>query len=189
MIYRSVLALALLATAATANAGIVPLTPVQEADWSRSFDAPGWSMCPANTAITGLYRSNTPWIYGVEKVRCAGASGSTTRNASAVASWQTSFDSQGWSLCPQNKFIIGLYRSSGHYLYNIEYPNCAELSVPGSTTTSLQWASCQSVRVDWTKDNTWIGCPAGQMVVGIYRGVPHFLDSILYLTCCSAWAP
>jgi hypothetical protein len=118
------------------------LTPVQEADWSRSFDAPGWSMCPANTAITGLYRSNTTWIYGVEQVRCAGALGSTTRNASAVASWQTSFDSQGWSLCPQNKFIIGLYRSSGHYLYNIEYPNCAELSVPGSTTTSLQWASC-----------------------------------------------
>lgn len=94
-----------------------------QADWSRSFDSEGWSRCPGNSYMQGLYKSSCDWIYCLEYARCCKIQLSRGEaNCDAKNSWGLSFDREGWSVTDQNKVMTGMYRSGGHALYNIELP-------------------------------------------------------------------
>jgi len=90
--------------------------------WQRSFDYEGWSNCPDNTFITGYYKSSCNYIYCIELAQCCKLESSQGRKScGAKTSWASSLDSAGWSITDGNQFVIGLYRSGGPWLYNIEY--------------------------------------------------------------------
>lgn len=93
-------------------------------DWGISFDREGWSQCPGNTFITGYYKSSCNFIYCIEHAQCCQIESSRGRkDCGAKGSWGLSMDAAGWSVLDENRFAVGLYRSGGQYLYNIEYPN------------------------------------------------------------------
>ena len=55
--------------------------------------------------------------------KCCDIQSSKGRKSCNVrGSWGLSLDRRGWSVLDTNYFMIGLYRSGGQYLYNIEYP-------------------------------------------------------------------
>lgn len=35
-------------------------------NWRHSFDRAGWSKCPSNTYLQGLYKGGCNWIYCIE---------------------------------------------------------------------------------------------------------------------------
>lgn len=94
-----------------------------QADWVASFDRAGWSNCPSNTYLKGLYKSSCDYIYCIEYARCCSIQESKGENdCNAQGQWGTSFDREGWSIVDAGRFIAGFYRSNDQYLYAIEHP-------------------------------------------------------------------
>jgi hypothetical protein len=91
------------------------------ANWVHSFDKRGWSVCPGESYIQGFYHSSCQKIYCIEHARCCHIKGSAGRAKCKVKrSWISSFDRRGWSLLDNHNFMVGLFRSHKHNLYNIE---------------------------------------------------------------------
>src|SRR5437870_3514643 len=90
-------AAAALSCSVSCHAGPLELTPVVQANWTTSFDAQGWSLCPANTFLAGLNISGGDYIYRLEKGLCAGIRSAATASTSQT-SWWASFDVAGWSV-------------------------------------------------------------------------------------------
>lgn len=94
-----------------------------QADWVASFDRAGWSNCPANTYVRGLYKSSCNYIYCIEYARCCTIQDSKGENdCNAQGKWGLSFDREGWSIADGDRFIAGFYRSNDQWLYAIEHP-------------------------------------------------------------------
>ena len=69
----------------------------RDADWGRSFDHNGWSECPNNFYISGMYRSNPSGRNGldhIERVRCTQATSPSSQTC-GVRNWWSSFDRKG----------------------------------------------------------------------------------------------
>jgi len=92
--------------------------------WESSFDSAGWSNCPDNTYMKGLYKGGCEYIYCIEWGKCCQIQQSRgAADCNAKNSWGGSFDYAGWNLLDPHKFMAGMYRSGGsHWLYNIEFP-------------------------------------------------------------------
>lgn len=94
-----------------------------QADWVASFDRAGWSKCPTNSYVKGLYKSSCDYIYCIEYARCCPILESKGENdCNAQGKWGLSFDRAGWSIADAERFISGFYRSNDQWLYAIEHP-------------------------------------------------------------------
>lgn len=103
---------------------VLSIGACRNGEWQTSFDREGWSNCPDNTFIQGFYKSSCNYIYCIELASCCTIQGSRGRkNCGAKQAWGLSLDRAGWSISDNNQFIVGLFRSGGHWLYNIEFPN------------------------------------------------------------------
>ena len=100
--------------------------------WYSSMRSAGWSYCPANSYLQGLYKGSCNYLYCLEQARCCFVAGSRGRSdCNTKGSWGSSLDYAGWSYLDNDRFIVGLYRSGDNYLYNLEYPNqCAWFAYP-----------------------------------------------------------
>ena len=80
------------------------------ANWITSFDRSGWSECPNNFYVNGMYRSaNTAGVNGLNKLeyaRCTQASMPGAQTCE-IGNWRTSFDNKGKNL----KMVWGAYFS------------------------------------------------------------------------------
>ena len=79
----------------------------------------------------------------------------------------TSFDIQGWSEVPDGTLITGLERSGSagdgsHGLHHIESATYVN-SIYSEGCTDEDWWST------WDEGNTWVMCPAGSAIKGLYR--------------------
>lgn len=101
---------------------VMPLGGCVDANWWGSFDSQGWSNCPDNTYIQGFYKNSCDWLYCLEMAKCCPIQGSKGRGDCGGQNWWSSFDSPGFSDLSPDNFMTGLYRTSGHYLYNLESP-------------------------------------------------------------------
>lgn len=103
-------------------------------NWVLSFDKKGWSECPAGHLMVGLERSAGNALFNLERAMCAmpceGPDGKNGKpiifkvEACESANWWGSFDHKGWSKCPVNKYMQGLWRNSCESLYCIEVARC-----------------------------------------------------------------
>jgi len=102
---------------------VMSIGTCHNANWWGSFDRAGWSHCPSQTYIQGFLINNCPWIYCLEEARCCQISGSRgSSQCRPQNGWGRSLDMAGWSYLNRDLFMTGLYRSGGHYLFNIEFP-------------------------------------------------------------------
>jgi hypothetical protein len=81
------------------------------ANWVHSFDRVGWSFCPDNYYMNGLYKSSCDHIYCIEHAHCCAVTGSRGQNSCSQTNWVHSLDHAGWSTCDANNFMRGLYRN------------------------------------------------------------------------------
>jgi len=101
----------------------VPEGTCTTANWVSSFDSAGWSHCPDNTYMQGLYKSSCELIYCIEYARCCRINGGgSRRSCGQKQSWWGSLDGYGWSLTDGHTFMTGLWRNWCHWLYCIEMP-------------------------------------------------------------------
>jgi hypothetical protein len=95
----------------------------QKADWAQSMRYAGWKTCDGQTYIQAFYKSTCNWIYCLTGARCCQIDGSRARRScGAKGSFASSFNSAGWSMLDKDQFLIGLYRSWGVYLSDIDFP-------------------------------------------------------------------
>lgn len=130
---------------------------------------------PAVKQGTGRVTRNCPsgWS-GSVSLTCNGASDSYTSQSGGCkrncprfsgwgkANWWGSLDRTGWSLAAGP--MTGLYRTSGHWLWNIEesgYYGMAD-NHAGYTCTNVNWWSSFDRR-------GWSTCPHGYFMHGLYR--------------------
>ena len=83
-----------------------------------SMDKEGWSTCEANYYIGGFYRTGSS-LYQLQMFKCCSYEQSRWSQCSEE-NWATQFDSIGRAVAPKHKFLVGLYRSAGHKLSNID---------------------------------------------------------------------
>ena len=66
--------------------------------------------------MSGLWRSACDELWCLEEAQCCTAEYPAKKTSSEECDWKditTSFDSRGWAVCPDNKYMAGLHRSGG----------------------------------------------------------------------------
>jgi len=157
-----------------------PAIACTDADWTSSFDSKGWSTCGGSTQyIRGFYRSAGDKLYNLEKAKCCTKPPTVSSTQHCTnANWWSSFDKSGWSTCPTNYFLRGLYRNSGNEIYNIEEAKCCRQS-------NVQRRNCYTQNIMSSFDRTgWSLCKADHYVTALYRGACNGLHCIEYMQCC-----
>lgn len=95
--------------------------------WEPSFNSRGWSFCPAGTAMTGLFRSGGAQILYLDDVKCCPLPHGSTSGC-RIADWHTSMSKEGWSECPGETVMTGLYRGDeSNQLFSISLAQCCPL--------------------------------------------------------------
>merc|ERR1711998_33941 len=164
------------------------------ADWTRSMDKWGWSVCKEDWLLTGLKRDGAgDALYNLAYGKCArpseGGSASTQRALRLEhcyhENWWKKFDFKGGKFCRKNYFVAGLFRSHCNSLYCLEMAKCCQVQ------RSL-WNDCKWQRMsEWHKSGKWAEVDAGNrgktvnaFIAGFYRGNAHTLDGLQYLRQC-----
>jgi len=109
------------------------------ASWWASFDRQGWSMCGTDHFMSGLWRGSKlsgDGIFLLEEAKCCRPTSVKWGNC-IKHSVVYSFDSRGWSNCPEDYYMTGLYRSSCHDLQCIEYFKCCKMERKLSPTFTV----------------------------------------------------
>ena len=168
-----------------------PSTGSHNENWWDSFNYQGWSYCGRSRYMTGLYRSN--WrshdpLYRLEEAKCTDAPGYLYPEEGYwdcyIHNWWHSFNRKGWSTCSNGYYMTGLYRTSGHNLYNIEESKCCR---PKSEVKS--WGSCYNLNVwDSFNDKGWSTCASGYYMAGLYRNSCDKLYCLEEFKCCKMGA-
>lgn len=170
----------------------VSVSTCMDADWTISFDYPGWSNCSLTFPfITGFYRSQAwpkheqNYIRYLEKVQCCQAS-NTFQYASLDcidANW--AFSNNGvktWNTCPTGYFLNGLKRSKGEHLDSIKQARCCTPS-----DHIVQYSDCYRENV-WRKfdeEGITTCSRAGYFITGLYQSGCTLLHCIEQFKCCS----
>jgi hypothetical protein len=122
--------------------------------------------------------------------------------------WERSFDSAGWSLCPDNTFITGFYKSSCNFIYCIEYGMKFLLFCRSSIeqflielTTKSKAQCCQiagskgkkgcGAKGSWgaSLDSAgWSVLDGNQFLTGLYRSDCQWLYCIEYPMQCTFYS-
>jgi hypothetical protein len=144
-----------------------PVQVASDADWQTSFDHPGYSECPGNTLISGLWRtgSNDDWIYMLERARCNSFWG-TEIEATVRADWSICLDRPGVCQCPQDSFVSALSRSDGQSLQNIEEARCVKFKDVTWRNRQMIYAQNPANGSGWQE---WKLCPEPSVLIGFER--------------------
>eukprot|EP00658_Telonema_sp_P-2_P006192 TRINITY_DN1235_c0_g1_i4.p1 TRINITY_DN1235_c0_g1~~TRINITY_DN1235_c0_g1_i4.p1 ORF type:complete len:1007 (-),score=213.79 TRINITY_DN1235_c0_g1_i4:333-3353(-) len=154
------------------------------ADWTRSMDTWGWSVCKTNWLLTGLKRDGLGDAlynlgYGVCEQPAEGAGDpiGIAANECYHENWWKKFDSKGGKFCRRGYFVAGLFRSHCNSLYCIEMAKCCR--VKRSAWNRCKW---ESYREDEDTKEATVEAPA--FIVGFYRDATHTLDGITWFRSC-----
>ncbi|KAL9987869.1 hypothetical protein ACROYT_G002244 [Oculina patagonica] len=158
------------------------------ANWWRSFDQKGWSVCgPSNEYITGFYRNNNQGgndkIYLLEEAKCCRAVAPYQNSHSLCMNanwWKTLDSSNRWAMCPPGHFLQGLYRTSGDWLYNIEEGRCCK---PAGLPSAYKKCVTKSIMSSFDHKGL-SGCDNGYYLTGFHKGSCNQLYCIEYIKCC-----
>jgi hypothetical protein len=139
---------------------------VTKANWVLSFDKKGWSYCPSNMAMRGLWKNTCEGIYCLEFASCASAcEGQGTplvlTGCYNQDHWATSFNEPGISQCRTDTFMVGLWRGDCQLLYCIELARCCQFK-------GAVWSGCRTR--SWNADGSgWLMAATDHFMVGIRR--------------------
>jgi hypothetical protein len=154
------------------------------ADWGTSFDDEGQSTCPEGTFIVGFDKSGNE-LYNLERAYCCKREGLSdyAQVCDDWTDWTASFDSEGWSKCPEGSAIAGLSRSNSDCktLSCIEKAKCCryEAAAPTPSPTPAPTDKYPIKELDWgtyfdttgdklTTDSSIAGAGKGG-ITGLYR--------------------
>merc|ERR1711904_165467 len=176
------------------------------ADWSRSMDTWGWSLCKQNYLLIGLRRDGMGnALYNLAYGICAKLAedgtyfGTQTVNSGNCyhENWWKRFDFKGGKFCRRGFFVSGLFRSHCNSLYCIEMAKCCQIK------RSL-WNVCRWKQIS---KGGWGGTPEwpdtapkkassyttseiletqsamvtpGHFIAGFYRDEEHTLDGLTH---------
>ncbi|XP_066924753.1 uncharacterized protein [Clytia hemisphaerica] len=95
--------------------------------WS-SFDRKGWGKCKHGYYMQGIYRTNGRNLHNIEEFRCCKPKNHhvVQRSCRKQNVWH-SFDRKGWSQCPGNTYMTGIWRNNCNWLYCIEEFECCSM--------------------------------------------------------------
>ncbi|XP_028407487.1 uncharacterized protein LOC114530096 isoform X2 [Dendronephthya gigantea] len=164
-----------------------PIVGSHNANWWKSFDRKGWSLCGHGRYMAGMYRNRKHEkdpIYLLEEAKCVDAPGylysSPADQVCYNHNWWKSFDRKGWSTCDNGSYMTGLFRTSGNDLYNIEQAKCCR---PKSQAKS--WGDCYNKDVKKLfHDQGWSTCKPGYYMAGLYRSSCNKLFCLEKFKCC-----
>jgi len=175
----------------------------ETAVWTGTMDKWGWSTCPSDMLLTGMWtdgKGDSDALYNLDQGQCQKPWESGQPIPLAIEpsrcyheNWWKQMDSKGGKFCRRNYFIAGFFRSHCNSLYCIEMAKCC------SVKRSI-WRDCS-----WTNvagSGSWIHTGpkanpssaakfsvstalADQFIVGIFREEQHTLSGITYLRQCS----
>ena len=159
------------------------------ANWWSSFDKKGWSKCPDDLFLTGLYRNDPPRrgndkIYLLEQGLCKSAPcylnafpGDQDCKDLDIGK---SFNKKGWAICPKGYYMTRIYRSGGDKLKNIEKFKCCR-----PHAQQKKWGSCY-VHNAWESFNKkgWTVCSDEHYLAGLYRNKCEWLYCLEQFYCC-----
>jgi hypothetical protein len=172
--------------------GKVCLEPVRKnkylADWTRSMDKWGWSVCKKGYLLTGLKRDGLGDAlynlgYGVCEQPAEGAGVSPAgipANDCYHENWWKKFDTKGGKFCRRGYFVSGLFRSHCNSLYCIEMAKCCQVK-------RSQWNQCKWVK--YTEDDTTgeATVESPNFIAGFFRDEKHTLDGITWFRACQPY--
>jgi len=159
------------------------------ADWSRSFDKWGWSVCKAGYLMTGFRTDGGgDALYNIDLGQCEQPCEGTGSDKSAIAiqhcyheNWWKKFDSKGGKFCRRNYFVAGLFRSHCNSLYCLEMAKCCQ--VKRSLTTRCQWTAVNENAIKKGDAVAQVEGTKG-FITGFYRGEAHTLEGLKYFRQC-----
>jgi len=172
------------------------------ADWTRSMDKWGWSVCKEDWLLTGLKRDGAgDALYNLAYGKCArpseGGSASTQRALRLEhcyhENWWKKFDFKGGKFCRKNYFVAGLFRSHCNSLYCLEMAKCCQ--VQRSLWNNCKWESISSdfndrncKQGDGVMDCEWAEIKDSKsFIAGFYRSDKHTLDGLTYIRKCEPY--
>ncbi|XP_068721036.1 fibropellin-3-like isoform X1 [Montipora capricornis] len=157
-------------------------------DWSTRFDKKGWTNCANTEYVTGFYRNtnggSNDQIYLLEHAKCCKAPTPNEKRpqSCSTADWWRVLDSnKKWAVCPNGRFIQGLYRNSGGWLHHIEEARCCK---PNNLPSSYLHCYDKDVGLSFDKKG-WSVCDGDYYMAGFYKGNCDKLYCIEKFKCCS----
>jgi len=157
------------------------------ADWTRSMDKWGWSVCKEDWLLTGLKRDGAgDALYNLAYGKCArpseGGSASTQRALRLEhcyhENWWKKFDFKGGKFCRKNYFVAGLYRSC-ESLYCLNLAKCCSLK-------EARWVECKEANWEPIFNGPGTGKVPDEVsfITGFYRKRSHSAKSIEKASYC-----
>jgi hypothetical protein len=155
----------------------------ETANWWGSLDSARWSLAPANSFLTGMYRhpAGVNRVYAIEEGRYRRLNNAQGTECYS-ANWWGSFDREGWSTCNAGYFMNGVYRTGNMWdgtvgIHQLEMAHCCK-----PKGGSAAYGQC-------TEDamfhrNGVSECAAGKAIVGLYRSGDNSINGMDKMKCC-----
>merc|ERR1711998_796890 len=159
------------------------------ADWTRSMDKWGWSICKKDHLMIGLRGDGLGdalynLAYGVcAKLAEAGTEFGTMTVRAGVCyheNWWKKFDYKGGKFCRRGFFVSGLFRSHCNSLYCIEMAKCCRVK-------RSQWNQCKWVKYSADDSTGEATVESPNFIAGFFRDAQHTLDGLTWYRACQPY--
>jgi len=155
------------------------------ADWTRSMDSWGWSICKPGYLLSGIKRDGLGnalynLAYGIcEKPAEGGGDppAAVPTNECYHENWWKKFDTAGGKFCRRGYFVAGLFRSHCNSLYCLEMAKCCR---PKRSV----WNRCKWEKVSENEETGEATVANPAFIVGFYRDEQHTLDGLTWFRSC-----
>jgi hypothetical protein len=154
------------------------------ANWWGSLDSSQWSMVPANSFLTGLYRhpNGLDRVYGIEEGRYRRLVNSPGGTECYSANWWGSYDREGWSSCNAGYFLSGVFRTGNMWdgtagIHQIEMGHCCK-----PKGGPAEYGECSE---DALFDNPGLSeCAPGKAITALWRSGDNSINGMDKMKCC-----
>eukprot|EP01006_Ploeotia_vitrea_P008605 TRINITY_DN2065_c0_g1_i1.p1 TRINITY_DN2065_c0_g1~~TRINITY_DN2065_c0_g1_i1.p1 ORF type:complete len:432 (+),score=187.86 TRINITY_DN2065_c0_g1_i1:33-1328(+) len=90
-------------------------------DWKTAINKLGWTRCPKDAYLAGLYRTKCNKLQCIQNALCCSINDSAgSLDCAKTHGWTASLDVEGWSTTTNGTFLAGIYRS-GDQVFNLEH--------------------------------------------------------------------
>eukprot|EP00658_Telonema_sp_P-2_P010604 TRINITY_DN13_c0_g1_i2.p1 TRINITY_DN13_c0_g1~~TRINITY_DN13_c0_g1_i2.p1 ORF type:complete len:1101 (-),score=278.30 TRINITY_DN13_c0_g1_i2:124-3426(-) len=171
------------------------------ADWTRSLDKWGWSVCKDGHLLIGLKRDGAGnALYNLAYGKCARPSEGEGEGQVGIRTshcyhenWWKKFDYMGGKMCRKNYFVAGLFRSHCNSLYCLEMAKCCQ--VLRALWNECKWVEIKAAFSDRNcrpangiVECSWAEIQDGKsFIAGFYREKEHTLDGLTYIRKCEPY--